>query len=141
MLFLQQSSVEWCSSLWMHVIQEVDPNFQRTVSLSTMHLSVWVCPPTASQDFHQRACQLHGRNASHACLCQGRLLQLHLVEVPCRRLFGVLPAELQLCGTASVHTIASRRLKMAEPADSCNFADGPENVCMWAGDLQCAESP
>lgn len=31
-LFLQQSSVEWCSSLWMHVIQEVDPHFQRTVS-------------------------------------------------------------------------------------------------------------
>ena len=28
---MQQSSVEWCSSLWMHVIQEVDPNFQRTV--------------------------------------------------------------------------------------------------------------
>lgn len=33
-LFLQQSSVEWCSSLWMHVIQEVDPNFQRTVGLT-----------------------------------------------------------------------------------------------------------
>ena len=30
-LFLQQSSVEWCSSLWLHVIQELDPNFQRTV--------------------------------------------------------------------------------------------------------------
>ena len=29
-LFLQQSSVEWCSSLWMHVVQEVDPEFQRT---------------------------------------------------------------------------------------------------------------
>ena len=37
-LFLQQSSVEWCSSLWMHVVQEVDPNFQRTVSQHThMH--------------------------------------------------------------------------------------------------------
>lgn len=30
-LFLQQSSVEWCSSLWMHVLQEVDPHYQRTV--------------------------------------------------------------------------------------------------------------
>ncbi|PRW39278.1 dynamin-related GTPase isoform A [Chlorella sorokiniana] len=30
-LFLQQSSVEWCSSLWMHIIQEVDPHYQRTV--------------------------------------------------------------------------------------------------------------
>ena len=30
-LFLQQSSVEWCSSLWMHVIQDVDPHYQRTV--------------------------------------------------------------------------------------------------------------
>lgn len=29
-LFLQQSSVEWCSSLWMHIVQEVDPHFQRT---------------------------------------------------------------------------------------------------------------
>ena len=42
-LFLQQSSVEWCSSLWMHVIQEVDPNFQRTVRLtapSAAHLAL-----------------------------------------------------------------------------------------------------
>eukprot|EP00210_Caulerpa_lentillifera_P005392 g5154.t1 len=30
-LFLQQSSVEWASSLWMHIIQEVDPQLQRTV--------------------------------------------------------------------------------------------------------------
>lgn len=30
-LFLQQSSVEWASSLWLHVIQEVDPSFSRTV--------------------------------------------------------------------------------------------------------------
>lgn len=34
-LFLQQSSVEWCSSLWMHIIQEVDPNFHRTVVVSS----------------------------------------------------------------------------------------------------------
>lgn len=30
-LFLQQSSVEWASSLWMHVVQELDPQYQRTV--------------------------------------------------------------------------------------------------------------
>lgn len=30
-LFLQQSSVEWASSLWMHVVQELDPHFERTV--------------------------------------------------------------------------------------------------------------
>lgn len=30
-LFLQQSSVEWASSLWLNVVQEVDPTFQRTV--------------------------------------------------------------------------------------------------------------
>lgn len=30
-LFLQQSSVEWASSLWMHVLQDVDPSFSRTV--------------------------------------------------------------------------------------------------------------
>jgi Dynamin family len=30
-LFLQQSSVEWASSLWLQVIQEVDPSFSRTV--------------------------------------------------------------------------------------------------------------
>ena len=33
-LFLQQSSVEWASSLWMHVVQELDPDFKRTVRLS-----------------------------------------------------------------------------------------------------------
>ena len=30
-LFLQQSSVEWASSLWMHVVQELDPEVKRTV--------------------------------------------------------------------------------------------------------------
>jgi hypothetical protein len=35
-LFLQQSSVEWASALWLHVVQAVDPNFQRTVSLTTI---------------------------------------------------------------------------------------------------------
>ncbi|GMH41703.1 hypothetical protein BSKO_09613 [Bryopsis sp. KO-2023] len=34
-LFLQQSSVEWASSLWMHVVMEVDPNFQRTVVVAS----------------------------------------------------------------------------------------------------------
>ena len=34
-LFLQQSSVEWCSSLWLHVLQEVDPHFSRTVMCSS----------------------------------------------------------------------------------------------------------
>ncbi|BDA44188.1 Dynamin-related protein 5A [Coccomyxa sp. Obi] len=34
-LFLQQSSVEWCSSLWMHVVQELDPNFQRTIVVAS----------------------------------------------------------------------------------------------------------
>jgi hypothetical protein len=37
-LFLQQSSVEWASSLWMHVIQEVDPTFSRTVRGFTIDL-------------------------------------------------------------------------------------------------------
>ncbi|OIT00718.1 PREDICTED: dynamin-related protein 5A [Nicotiana attenuata] len=30
-LFLQQSSVEWCSSLWLDTIREIDPTFRRTV--------------------------------------------------------------------------------------------------------------
>eukprot|EP00873_Tetraselmis_striata_P043070 jgi/Tetstr1/463334/TSEL_008257.t1 len=34
-LFLQQSSVEWASSLWMHVVQEVDPTFNRTVVVAS----------------------------------------------------------------------------------------------------------
>ena len=33
-LFLQQSSVEWASSLWLNVLQEVDPGFTRTVGFS-----------------------------------------------------------------------------------------------------------
>ncbi|KAG6685559.1 hypothetical protein I3842_12G117400 [Carya illinoinensis] len=31
LLFLQQSSVEWCSSLWLDSIREIDPTFRRTV--------------------------------------------------------------------------------------------------------------
>ncbi|KAJ3671000.1 hypothetical protein LUZ60_008426 [Juncus effusus] len=31
LLFLQQSSVEWCSSLWLDSIREIDPNFKRTI--------------------------------------------------------------------------------------------------------------
>lgn len=39
-LFLQQSSVEWASSLWLHVVQELDPDFKRTVSTSCRHMSL-----------------------------------------------------------------------------------------------------
>ncbi|URD90801.1 DYNc [Musa troglodytarum] len=31
LLFLQQSSVEWCSSLWLDAIREIDPTFKRTI--------------------------------------------------------------------------------------------------------------
>ncbi|XAR68326.1 Dynamin GTPase [Bertholletia excelsa] len=31
LLFLQQSSVEWCSSLWLDAVREIDPAFRRTV--------------------------------------------------------------------------------------------------------------
>ncbi|KAF9610593.1 hypothetical protein IFM89_023387 [Coptis chinensis] len=31
LLFLQQSSVEWCSSLWLDAIREIDPSFRRTM--------------------------------------------------------------------------------------------------------------
>ncbi|XP_017244461.1 dynamin-related protein 5A isoform X1 [Daucus carota subsp. sativus] len=31
LLFLQQSSVEWCSSLWLDTIREIDPTFKRTI--------------------------------------------------------------------------------------------------------------
>ncbi|CAK9138239.1 unnamed protein product [Ilex paraguariensis] len=31
LLFLQQSSVEWCSSLWLDTIREIDPTFRRTI--------------------------------------------------------------------------------------------------------------
>ncbi|KAF7836715.1 dynamin-related protein 5A [Senna tora] len=31
LLFLQQSSVEWCSSLWLDAIREIDPTYRRTV--------------------------------------------------------------------------------------------------------------
>ncbi|KAI9085877.1 hypothetical protein K1719_031954 [Acacia pycnantha] len=31
LLFLQQSSVEWCSSLWLDAIRDIDPTFRRTV--------------------------------------------------------------------------------------------------------------
>lgn len=34
-LFLQQSSVEWASSLWLHVVQQVDPQYQRTVIVAS----------------------------------------------------------------------------------------------------------
>lgn len=31
LLFLQQSSVEWCSSLWLDVVKSIDPKLQRTM--------------------------------------------------------------------------------------------------------------
>ncbi|KAG8082043.1 hypothetical protein GUJ93_ZPchr0014g47303 [Zizania palustris] len=31
LLFLQRSSVEWCSSLWLDAIREIDPTFRRTM--------------------------------------------------------------------------------------------------------------
>lgn len=49
-LFLQQSSVEWASSLWLRVVQELDPQFQRTVGakctkalavVTVLHSAAW----------------------------------------------------------------------------------------------------
>lgn len=31
LLFLQQSSVEWCSSFWLDVVKSIDPTLQRTI--------------------------------------------------------------------------------------------------------------
>ncbi|KAK9048763.1 hypothetical protein SSX86_032270 [Deinandra increscens subsp. villosa] len=31
LVFLQQSSVEWCSSLWLDTIRDIDPTFRRTL--------------------------------------------------------------------------------------------------------------
>ncbi|RZC50908.1 hypothetical protein C5167_019342 [Papaver somniferum] len=31
LVFLQQSSVEWCSSLWLDAVREIDPTFKRTI--------------------------------------------------------------------------------------------------------------
>ncbi|KAL6999524.1 Dynamin-related protein 5A [Sarracenia purpurea var. burkii] len=31
LLFLQQSSVEWCSSLWLDAVREIDPTLKRTI--------------------------------------------------------------------------------------------------------------
>lgn len=36
-VFLQQSSVEWCSSMWMRVVQDIDPTFRRTVCSPLLH--------------------------------------------------------------------------------------------------------
>ncbi|KAE8703262.1 Dynamin-related protein 5A [Hibiscus syriacus] len=36
LLFLQQSSVEWCSSLWLDSIREIDPTFRRTIVVVSM---------------------------------------------------------------------------------------------------------
>jgi hypothetical protein len=34
-LFLQQSSVEWASSLWLRVVQELDPLMERTLVVAS----------------------------------------------------------------------------------------------------------
>lgn len=55
-LFLQQSSVEWCSSLWLDTIREIDPSFRRTVIVVSKfdnRLKAW--PPSF---------------LAHACTCQ-----------------------------------------------------------------------
>lgn len=47
LLFLQQSSVEWCSSLWLDAIRDIDPTFKRTmivVSKFDNRLKVWIFP-------------------------------------------------------------------------------------------------
>jgi hypothetical protein len=31
LLFLQQSSVEWCSSLWLDIVKSIDPSLERTI--------------------------------------------------------------------------------------------------------------
>lgn len=31
LLFLQQSSVEWCSSLWLDAIRDIDPTLKRSI--------------------------------------------------------------------------------------------------------------
>lgn len=47
LLFLQQSSVEWCSSLWLDAIREIDPTYRRTVIVVSKfdnRLKVWTKP-------------------------------------------------------------------------------------------------
>jgi hypothetical protein len=44
LLFLQQSSVEWCSSLWLDSIRAVDPTLRRTIIVISKfdnRLKVW----------------------------------------------------------------------------------------------------
>ena len=48
-LFLQQSSVEWASSLWLHVVQEVDPTFSRTVMVARWACAVVVASGTRAK--------------------------------------------------------------------------------------------
>ena len=45
-LFLQQSSGEWCSSLWLEAIREIDPTFRRTmIVISKFDNRLKVCLP------------------------------------------------------------------------------------------------
>lgn len=46
-LFLQQSSVEWCNSMFLSVVQEVDPGLQRTILVTSKF-------DNRLKEFHQR---------------------------------------------------------------------------------------
>ena len=46
-LFLQQSSVEWCNSMFLSLVQEVDPSLQRTVLVTSKF-------DNRLKEFHQR---------------------------------------------------------------------------------------
>ena len=46
-LFLQQSSVEWCNSMFLPVVQEVDPLLHRTILVTSKF-------DNRLKEFHQR---------------------------------------------------------------------------------------
>jgi hypothetical protein len=49
-LFLQQSSVEWCSSIWLDTLREIDPTFRRTmIVISKFDNRLKVCPQNCQQ--------------------------------------------------------------------------------------------
>jgi len=81
-LFLQQSSVEWASSLWMHVVQELDPQYQRTVGLGQGLLllshrnkshHMWPCSLKQLRHSCSVWCHWHRHNPDVGC---GDLLQV-----------------------------------------------------------------
>lgn len=75
-LFLQQSSVEWASSLWMHVVQELDPTYQRTVR-------VWFLRDSSAVGKLQCCCSLYLQKASEACQADRPVLILLLLLLLC----------------------------------------------------------